>query len=167
MKCLPIVDLIASHTTTRSAPQIPDDRALLSARPGIRRDRAEYLASRSRSPSFRGRDRIGNRVRWFITSRAVPATFWLDTAGNPHAMCDVAGAGIRFTVRLVRHSQRKRGAMDRPDLRNYGATPRPNQGPFVRSASPDQFPVHKSAVNASCLYGPRRHWHKVRKRRFL
>ena len=25
------------------------------------------------------------------------------SAGNPHATCDVAGAGIRFTVRLVRH----------------------------------------------------------------
>jgi hypothetical protein len=31
------------------------------------------------------------------------------SAGNPHATCDVAGTGIRFTVRLVRHSQRKRG----------------------------------------------------------
>ena len=39
------------------------------------------------------------------------------SAGNPHATCDVAGAGIRFTVRLVRHSQRKRGEMDRPNLR--------------------------------------------------
>jgi hypothetical protein len=40
------------------------------------------------------------------------------SAGNPPATCDVAGAGIRFTVRLVRHSQRKRGATDRLDLRN-------------------------------------------------
>jgi hypothetical protein len=32
------------------------------------------------------------------------------SAGNPHATCDVAGAGNGFTVRLVRHSQRKRGA---------------------------------------------------------
>ena len=47
------------------------------------------------------------------------------SAGNPHATCDVAGAGNPFTVRLVRHSQRKRGATDRPDLRNYGASPRP------------------------------------------
>ena len=39
------------------------------------------------------------------------------SAGNPHAGFDVAGAGDRLTVRLVRHSQRKRGAMDRPDLR--------------------------------------------------
>src|SRR5450755_3673630 len=40
------------------------------------------------------------------------------SAGNPHAGCDVAGAGNGFTVRLLRHSQRKRGATDRPDLRN-------------------------------------------------
>src|SRR5215472_1700320 len=45
------------------------------------------------------------------------------SAGNPLATCDVAGAGIPFTVRLVRHSQRKRGATDRLDLRNYGASP--------------------------------------------
>ena len=47
------------------------------------------------------------------------------SAGNPHATCDVAGAGNQFTVRLVRHSQRKRGAMDRPNLRSNGASPRP------------------------------------------
>ena len=40
------------------------------------------------------------------------------SAGNPHATCDVAGAGNQFTVRLVRHSQRKRGATARPNLRN-------------------------------------------------
>jgi hypothetical protein len=47
------------------------------------------------------------------------------SAGNPHATCEVAGAGNQVTVRLVRHSQRKRGAMDRPDLRTNGASPRP------------------------------------------
>src|SRR5271168_3634762 len=40
------------------------------------------------------------------------------SAGNPHAGCDVAGAGDGFTVWLLRHSQRKRGAMARLDLRN-------------------------------------------------
>src|SRR5215469_15067442 len=39
-------------------------------------------------------------------------------AGNPPAGFDVAGAGNQFTVRLVRHSQRKRGATDRSDLRS-------------------------------------------------
>src|ERR1035441_8455035 len=40
------------------------------------------------------------------------------SAGNPHAGCDVAGAGNGFTVWLLRHSHRKRGETDRPDLRN-------------------------------------------------
>jgi|SRR5580704_8998658 len=40
------------------------------------------------------------------------------SAGNRHAGCDVAGAGNGFTVWLLRHSQRKRGAMVRLDLRN-------------------------------------------------
>ena len=40
------------------------------------------------------------------------------SAGNPHAGCDVAGAGNGFTVWLLRHSQRKRGAMARLNLRN-------------------------------------------------
>src|ERR1035438_4432628 len=40
------------------------------------------------------------------------------SAGNPHAGCDVARAGNGFTVWILRHSQRKRGATDRPDLRN-------------------------------------------------
>jgi hypothetical protein len=47
------------------------------------------------------------------------------SAGNPPATCDVAGAGNQLTVRIVRHSQRKRGAMDRPNLRSNGASPRP------------------------------------------
>src|SRR5882757_8383460 len=40
------------------------------------------------------------------------------SAGNPHAGCDVAGAGNGFSVWLLRHSQRKRGATARLDLRN-------------------------------------------------
>jgi hypothetical protein len=39
------------------------------------------------------------------------------SAGNPHAGCDVAGAGNGFTVWLLRHSQRKRGATARLNLR--------------------------------------------------
>src|SRR5580700_6039206 len=39
------------------------------------------------------------------------------TAGNPHGGFDAAGIGNGLTVRLVRHSQRKRGATDRLDLR--------------------------------------------------
>ena len=40
------------------------------------------------------------------------------SAGNPPAGFDEAGAGNGFTVRLVRHSQRKGGATDRLNLRN-------------------------------------------------
>src|SRR5271165_56435 len=40
------------------------------------------------------------------------------SAGNLHAGCDVAGAGNGFAVWLLRHSQRKRGATARLDLRN-------------------------------------------------
>src|SRR5215472_18902149 len=40
------------------------------------------------------------------------------SAGNSHAGCEVAGAGNGLTVGLVRHSQRKRGATDRSDLRS-------------------------------------------------
>ena len=39
------------------------------------------------------------------------------SAGNLHAGFDEAGVGNRLTIRLVRHSQRKRGATDRPSLR--------------------------------------------------
>jgi hypothetical protein len=38
------------------------------------------------------------------------------SAGNLHAAFDVAGAGNGTTARLVRHSHRKRGVTDRPDL---------------------------------------------------
>jgi hypothetical protein len=60
--------------------------------------------------------------------------------GNPHATCDVAGAGIRFTVRIVRHSQRKRGEMDRPNLRSKGASPRLYRG-YCVSEVPTQGDV--------------------------
>ena len=39
------------------------------------------------------------------------------SAGNLHAGFDEAGTGNQLTIRLVRHSQRKRGATDRPSLR--------------------------------------------------
>jgi hypothetical protein len=53
------------------------------------------------------------------------------SAGNPHATCDVAGAGIQLTDRIVRHSQRKRGATDRPDLQSNSASPRPYRVTFM------------------------------------
>jgi len=49
------------------------------------------------------------------------------SAGNPHAGCDVAGAGNGFTVRLLRHSQRKRGETARLDLRDTAPVLDPTQ----------------------------------------
>src|SRR6267143_6530782 len=39
-------------------------------------------------------------------------------AGNRHDGFEVAGAGNQLTVWLVKHSQRKRGEIDRPNLRS-------------------------------------------------
>ena len=50
------------------------------------------------------------------------------SAGNPPAGFDEAGAGNGFTVRLVRHSQRKRGATDRLNLRNAAPVLDPTSG---------------------------------------
>src|SRR5260370_39909814 len=52
------------------------------------------------------------------------------SAGNLHAPFDVAGDGKQLTVRLVRHSQRKRGAPDRSDLRSMA--------PFLDPTRSDQ-----------------------------
>src|SRR3954451_16445036 len=86
---------------------------------------AEYRVSyRSSKPGSRSR-RIGPIM---LAVKCAGAR----SAGNPHATCEVAGAGNQGTVWLVRHSQRKRGAMDRPDLRNYSASPRPyHHGAFA------------------------------------
>lgn len=51
------------------------------------------------------------------------------SAGNPHATCEAAGAGDGPMVKLVRHSQRKRGAPDRPHLKA------PRQPPTLRASS--------------------------------
>src|ERR1019366_8670469 len=48
----------------------------------------------------------------FLTIRGKPI------AGNRHDGFEAAGAGNQFTVWLVRHSQRKRGATDRLNLRS-------------------------------------------------
>jgi hypothetical protein len=45
------------------------------------------------------------------------------SAGNLHAPFDVAGDGNQLTVRFVRHSQRKREATDKSNLRS--------QAPFL------------------------------------
>src|SRR6516162_6677504 len=64
------------------------------------------------------------------------------SAGNLHAPFDVAGDGNQLTVRLVRHSQRKRGATDRPNLRS--------QAPFLDPTRSRRWPhcVFVSALSA-------------------
>src|SRR5664279_2786115 len=54
------------------------------------------------------------------------------SAGNLHAGCDVAGAGNGFTVWLLRHSQRKRGATARLDLRNTAPVLDPTLGLYLK-----------------------------------
>src|ERR1700737_598509 len=60
------------------------------------------------------------------------------SAGNPHAGCDVAGAGNGFTVWLLRHSQRKRGETARLDLRNTAPVLDPTLDNFVRWVEEDK-----------------------------
>src|ERR1700683_3774942 len=65
------------------------------------------------------------------------------SAGNPHAGCDVAGAGNGFTVWLLRHSQRKRGAIARLDLRNTAPVLDPTpRVPVSRRGGPIRIPGH-------------------------
>jgi hypothetical protein len=56
--------------------------------------------------------------------------------GKPYAPFDVAGAGDGLTVGLVRHSQRKRGAPDRPDLRGTAPVLDPTLGGASREGGP-------------------------------
>jgi hypothetical protein len=50
-------------------------------------------------------------------------------AGNRHDGFEVAGAGTQLTVRLVRHSRRKRGATARPTLRSMAPVLDPTSVP--------------------------------------
>ena len=60
------------------------------------------------------------------------------SAGNPHAPFDAAGIGNQFTVGLLRHSQRKRGATDRPDLRGMAPVLDPTSLDFERETGFDR-----------------------------
>jgi hypothetical protein len=62
------------------------------------------------------------------------------SAGNPPAPFDVAGAGDGFTAGLVRHSQRKRGATDRPGLRSTAPALDPTLGEEV-AVTPPPYPA--------------------------
>ncbi len=72
------------------------------------------------------------------------------SAGNTHATCDVAGAGSRVTVRLVRHFQRKRGEMDRRDLRNTAPVLDPHLA-GLPATIPESNPVVTFGSHASTL----------------
>ena len=62
------------------------------------------------------------------------------------------GLETQFTVRIVRHSQRKRGAMDRPDLRSHGASPRPYRARTGKKSA--SAPVRSTGVvSAACQKG--------------
>src|SRR5262245_17676953 len=60
------------------------------------------------------------------------------SAGNLHAGFDAPGAGNQLTIRLLRHSQRKRGATDRLSLRSLAPVLDPTDDHRCR-LSPD-FP---------------------------
>ena len=69
-------------------------------------------------------------------------------AGNPHVACDEAGAGNELTEWLVRHSQRKRGATDRPVLRSTAPVLDPTRcyGPvFSEGMTPAQMFIARGA----------------------
>src|SRR5580704_10440360 len=53
-------------------------------------------------------------------------------AGNRHDGFEVAGAGTQLTVRLMRHSQRKRGATARRNLRSMALALDPTSRPMCR-----------------------------------
>jgi hypothetical protein len=75
------------------------------------------------------------------------------SAGNPHAGCDVAGAGNGFTVWLMRHSQRKRGETDRPDLRNTAPVldPTGKCSPILMRKTIERAPTAQSAFPAPTI----------------
>src|SRR5216683_1856026 len=81
------------------------------------------------------------------------------SAGNPHAGCDVAGAGNGFTVWLLRHSQRKRGATARLDLRNTAPVLDPTASRLEScdlafpSESPSQWAFVRSAQGNGIIDG--------------
>jgi hypothetical protein len=79
------------------------------------------------------------------------------SAGYPHATCDEAGAGNRLTVRLVRHSQRKRGATDRLNLRSNGASPRLIVGPETKLwiRIEEVLKAHSSRVCPQAFHRPK------------
>ena len=71
------------------------------------------------------------------------------SAGNLPAGFDEAGTGNRRTIRLVRHSQRKRGAIDRLNLRRLAPVLDPTTCPI-----PDG-PPHRKLMEWSAAFTDR------------
>src|SRR6516225_9250052 len=73
---------------------------------------------------------IASRTSWGLENAIRPHLPRLvqRVGGSPYATCDVAEAGNQLTVRLVKLSQRKWGATDRPYLRGSGVNPGPYGG---------------------------------------
>src|SRR5580704_7436011 len=71
------------------------------------------------------------------------------SAGNLHAGFDVAGAGNQLTVWLMRHSQRKRRATDRPNLRSVAPVLDPTLEGWT-GASPSGYSVYRDYTEAQC-----------------
>src|SRR5258707_392033 len=77
------------------------------------------------------------------------------SAGNPHATSDVAGGGKGFTVQILRHSQRKRGAMARLNLRNTAPALDPTLAAARQSEpEPDDKPLISIRLRVSKTSGP-------------
>src|SRR5215471_14923878 len=105
------------------------------------RDKSTRRSARPEAGDIRcGEGRIG-RVRWSRRQTAAESAAAAvgrislgvkrtgeRSAGKPPAPFDVAGVGDGFTAELVRHSQRKRGATDRPGLRSTAPTLDPTLG---------------------------------------
>src|ERR1019366_7866157 len=79
----------------------------------------------------------------FLTIRGKPI------AGNRHDGFEAAGAGNQFTVWLVRHSQRKRGATDRLNLRSTAPVLDPTNAPYTPVASWVKAAHHSISCNTS------------------
>ena len=84
------------------------------------------------------------------------------SAGNLHAPFDVAGDGNQLTVRLVRHSQRKRGATDRSNLRSQAPFLDPTKGEILNSKPHAPLPPFESLDNFGRSYFSRAVYDEVR-----
>src|SRR5713226_3605047 len=74
--------------------------------------------------------RIDSTSNWLRPINLLAKRAGERSAGNLHAPFDVAGDGNQHTDRLVRHSQRKRRATDRSNLRGMAPFLDPTRRPW-------------------------------------